>query len=145
MDNDYQVVLEEIRELIRHQDVVMFRFASVPKRLLLDGRFSERDGPLIKLVERASSTQERFRELKRLRPRFSLPDRLTVVAWPKFIETFVATGVWGEIEGRIAASRHSGAMHEAAAVLQQLRSLERAEVQHAIRGDGYRSYWERRG
>lgn len=145
MDNDFQVVLEEIRELIHHQDVVMFRFVSVPKRLLLDGRFSERDGPLIKLVERASSSQERFRELKRLRPRFTLPDRLTVVAWPKLIETFVAMGVWGEIEGRVAASGHRGAMHDAAVALQQLRSLERAELQNAIRGDGYRSYWERQG
>jgi hypothetical protein len=143
MDNDYQFALDELLRLIRDQEVMLIRFVIVPKRLLFDARFSELEGPVLKLVPRASSPQDRFRELRRLRPRFSLPERLTVIAWPKFVESLVTTGVWAEIEGRLGRSGFPGALQQAASILQELQSLERAERRNAIRGDGYRSYWDR--
>ncbi len=82
---------------IETADVVRIRFLLLDKRLLIDNRHNEFDGPLIKVVNRAGSSEESFRNLKRLRPRFPLPDKMTAIWWPKYVNTLYATGVWAAI------------------------------------------------
>ena len=75
MDNDYVLNLEEILHTIESAEVLRIRFLLLDKRLLIDNRSNEFEGPLVKIVPRASSSEESFRNLKRLRPRFPLPRR----------------------------------------------------------------------
>jgi hypothetical protein len=69
--------------------VLVVRFAIVEKRLLIDTRTNEREGPLIAVVPKAGSIEERFKALKKMRPRFSLPEKIMSFMWPRHMETFL--------------------------------------------------------
>jgi hypothetical protein len=143
MDNDYGLDLDEVKRVITTADVMMLRFVIVPQRLLLDARSNELDGPMLKVVPRVSGARERFRELRRLRPRFALPDRITAVAWPRRIASLESTGVWTTVSERLAASGFPDAARQAVDIIEELKRLELREMQNAIRGEGYHTYWER--
>lgn len=143
MDNDYAINLDEIMRTIDQADVVRIRFLLLDKRLLIDNRFNEFEGPLVKIVPRAGSSEESFRNLKRLRPRFPLPDRMTAIWWPKYIETLRTSGVWDSIVRRVAESGYQDSVDQCDRVLEELLELERTEVRNAIAGKGYQTIWQR--
>ena len=143
MDNDFDLDHGEIINTIRKAEVVTFRFVVVGERLLFDTRSSEIDPPLVKLVPRATSVQDRFRALKELRPRFKLPEKISAVWWPKSIESLVSHGVWDAIVERISSAGFSEAARDYSSVLDELRRSERKELHNALTGDGYQSLWER--
>ncbi len=143
MDNDYAINLDEIMRTIEQADVLRIRFLLLDKRLLIDNRFNEFEGPLIKIVPRAGSSEESFRNLKRLRPRFALPDRMTAIWWPKYINTLRTTGVWNCVVQRISESGYKDSIQQCEDVLQELLELERQEVKNAIAGKGYQTIWQR--
>ena len=143
MDNDYPLDLDEILQTIRSADVVTVRFVTVSRRLLFDSRHTEIDAPLVKLVAPAATAEERFRSLKRLRPRFRLPDKITAIWWPKYISTLVGCGIWDCLMARLAESGFPRAVEEGAEVLRELLEMERAEVRRAIVGEGYKALWQR--
>ena len=143
MDNDYAINIDEIMRTIDSADVLRIRFLLLDKRLLIDSRFNEFEGPLIKIVPRAGSSEESFRNLKRLRPRFPLPDRMTAIWWPKYINTLRTTGVWDCIVHRVAESGYNDSVQQCEAVLQELLELERQEVRNAISGKGFQTIWQR--
>jgi hypothetical protein len=143
MDNDYAINLDEIMRTIEQADVLRIRFLLLDKRLLIDNRFNEFEGPLIKIVPRAGSSEESFRNLKRLRPRFPLPDRMTAIWWPKYINTLRTSGVWDCVIRRVAESGYQDSIDQCETVLQELLELERTEVRNAIAGKGYQTIWQR--
>lgn len=143
MDNDFPLDYDEIIRTVRTAEVVTFRFVVVSQRLLIDNRSSEIDPPLVKLVPRATSVEERFRSLKQLRPRFRLPEKISAVWWPKFADTLVRHGVWDAIVQRIAQAGFAEAARECDGVLQELRGLERQELRNALIGEGYHPLWEK--
>lgn len=143
MDNDYFLDLNEIIETVRSVDVLTFRFVIVSQRLLVDARCTEVDPPLVKLVPPAASVEERFRSLKRLRPRFRLPEKITSIWWPRYVNSLVEAGIWGALVERLADKGFPEARQRCEQVLQELQELERSEVRSAIRGEGYRPLWQR--
>ena len=142
MDNDFFLDYDEIIKTVRSAEVVTFRFVIVNQRLLIDNRSSEIDPPLVKLVPRATSIEERFRSLKQLRPRFRLPEKISAIWWPKFVETLVQRGVWDAVVQRTVEAGFAEAAKEYEAVLAELRDLERQEIRNAIAGEGYQALWE---
>lgn len=143
MDNDFFLDYDEIIRTVQKADVITFRFVVVGQRLLIDNRSSEIDPPLVKLVPRATSIEERFRSLKKLRPRFKLPEKISAIWWPKYVDSLVQRGVWGAVVQRIEEAGFSEAARDAGGVLEELRELERLEVHNAIAGEGYQALWER--
>ncbi len=143
MDNDFHLDYDEIIKTVRTAEVITFRFVIVNQRLLVDNRFSEIDPPLVKLVPRATSVEERFRSLKQLRPRFRLPDKISAIWWPKFVESLVRRGIWDAIVQRIVEAGFSEAARECGGVLEELRALERQEIRNALVTEGYQSLWEK--
>ena len=143
MDNDYVLNLDDIMRTIDTADVVRIRFLLLDKRLLIDNRHNEFDGPLIKVVNRAGSSEESFRNLKRMRPRFALPDKMTAIWWPKYVNTLSTSGVWAAIVARISNSNFTDAIAQCDEVLRELRQLERQEVRNAISGEGFQTIWQR--
>jgi hypothetical protein len=123
--------------------VVRIRFLLLDKRLLIDNRHNEFDGPLIKVVNRAGSSEESFRNLKRLRPRFPLPDKMTAIWWPKYVNTLYSTGVWGAITRRVADTGFTESVRQCDEVLRELLGLERQEIRNAISGEGFQTIWQR--
>lgn len=141
MDNDFYLDYDEIIKTIRNADVITFRFVIVNQRLLIDNRSSEIDPPLVKVVPRAASVQERFRSLKQLRPRFRLPEKISAIWWPKFVDSLVEHGIWDAIVQRIVDAGFAQAASECDGVLEELRALERQEVRNAVTGEGYQALW----
>ena len=143
MDNDFFLDYDEIIRTVRGGDVITFRFVIINQRLLIDNRSSEIDPPLVKVVPRATSVEERFRSLKQLRPRFRLPDKISAIWWPKYVDSLVEHGVWDAIVQRIVDAGFSQAARECDGVLEELRTLERDEVRNAVAGQGYQALWEK--
>ncbi len=143
MDNDYVLNLDEILRTVDSAEVIRIRFGLLDKRLLIDNRFNELEGPLVKVVNRAGSSEESFRNLKRLRPRFPLPDRMTAIWWPKYVSTLSASGVWSAVVRRIADSGFTDAVRQCDDVLDELLTLERREIRNAITGEGFETVWPR--
>jgi hypothetical protein len=141
MDNEYRIDYSEIMKTLRNAEVVLFRLVTVPQRLLIDYRTSEVDGPLVKVVPRAKDAEDRFKSLKALRPRFRLPQKISAVWWPRYVERLVEDGVWDAITKRISEGGYPQIAEETAIVLEELRRLERDEHANAIGGDGYRTLW----
>jgi hypothetical protein len=141
MDNAYDLDYGAILKTVRTAEVVAFRFVTVPERLLIDNRFSESDAPMVKLVPRVTTAEERFKSLKILRPRFRLPSKISAIWWPRYINGFVESGVWDAIVARIAENGFADAARECDEILAELRRMERAEMFNAIAGEGYRTLW----
>ena len=136
--------LDEVKGVIDTAEVLVIRFAILEKRLLMDARHNEKEAPLLQLVSKASSVEERFRSLKQLRPDFTLPDKIMSFTWPRHVETFRVAGLWQRILDRLAASGHGGLEEQAEAVFQELVREETTEILTALRGgDNYQSLWQR--
>jgi hypothetical protein len=143
MDNDYVLNLDDILRTIETAEVVRIRFLLLEKRLLIDNRYNEFEGPLIRLVNRSGSSEESFRNLKRMRPRFALPDKMTAIWWPKYVATLTTSGVWQAIVARMASSGFNDAVTQCDDVLRELHTLERQEIRNAISGEGFQTIWQR--
>jgi hypothetical protein len=141
MDNEYQLDFDQILTTVRNAEVVAFRFVTVPMRLLIDNRTNEIDPPMVKLVPRVTSAEERFKSLKMLRPRFKLPNKISAIWWPRYIASLEETGVWDAIVSRVADAGFPDAAAECATILAELKRMEREEVANAIAGEGYRTLW----
>ncbi|HLG12254.1 MAG TPA: hypothetical protein VI876_10900 [Dehalococcoidia bacterium] len=143
MDNDYALNLDDILRTIETAEVVRIRFQLLDKRLVIDNRYNEVEGPLVKLVNRAGSSEETFRNLKRLRPRFPLPEKMTAIYWPKYVNTLCSTGVWSAIVDRVSRTGFTDCLQQCDDVLQELLQLERREIRNAISGEGFQTVWQR--
>ena len=143
MDNDFVIDFDAILDAIDNADVITIRFLIVPRRLLIDARHSEREGPLVKVVPRARSLEERFKSIKKLRPRFRLPDKISAVWWPKRVDGLVSAGIWERIVKRVSEAGFPHAAEECQRVLDDLVCEERAEIRNAVAGAGYQSLWQR--
>ena len=141
MDNEYRLDQEAILRTVRTADVVAFRFVTVPMRLLVDYRFTEKDAPMVKVVPKVDSAEERFKSLKMLRPRFKLPQKISAIWWPRHIATLRETGIWDAMVERIVEAGFPAMTARCDEVFNELRRMERMEVVNAIGGDGYRTLW----
>ncbi|MEE8346905.1 MAG: hypothetical protein V3S20_06130 [Dehalococcoidia bacterium] len=144
--DDYGLDLDEVARVIDSAEVLVVRFAILDRRLLVDSRTSDSEGPLIAIVPKANSVEDRFKELKKMRPRLPLPDKIMSFMWPRQMETFRASGLWDKIVGRMVSLGGEQMLGACKAVFDELEQEEKAEVIAAIRGaDTYQSLWERSG
>jgi hypothetical protein len=142
--DDYGLDIGEVTKVINDSDVLVVRFAIVNKRLLVDSRTNDQDGPHIAVVDRAGSIEERFKALKKMRPRFPLPDKIMSFMWPRHIETFRKSGLWDKIQERLVSLGGEPMLERCTKAFEDLAHEERIEVLTAIRGgEGYQSLWER--
>jgi hypothetical protein len=141
MDNGFGVDPAKVIETVREHDVITMRFVTVGRRLLLDFRTSELDGPLVRMVEPVKSARERFQELAKMRPRFRAPEKIVAIWWPRFVRSLDETGVRDAILTRVAESGHPDAVRAAERTLDEIVADERKYEQQAIVGDGFRTLW----
>ena len=145
MSSEYSGLdIEEMGRVIDEAGVLIIRFHVIPQRLLVDTRPSGDDEPLIRLVPPVSSPEERYRYLQKLRPGVPLPDQITVLLWPRYIEVMRDAGLWQRLEERLFELGGADLARRCGEVFEEVRSAERAEVVAAIiGGEGYESLWER--
>ena len=133
MDDDLGVDLSEVLNVVNTAEVFVVMFSLFERRLLVDARTSAGEAPLIRLVDRVRSSEERFRELHRIRPRLPSPERIVAFQWHRSVRTFVESGVWGAIESRMKSL--GAAENSVLAVLAELQWEERQEEIKAVRGE----------
>ena len=93
--------LDELIQAIKDEDVLIVRFQNFEERLLLDMRVGDDGEPLVKMVDPVSSPEERYKELREIRPEVALPERIMVVPWPRSYSELVRFGLWDHITDRI--------------------------------------------
>ena len=142
MDTDNPIDLRAVFEVIDSAEVITFRFVTIPHRLLFDTRHNEMEGPLLALVPRAASLEERVKAIRQMRPRFRIPEKISAVWWPKYVHSLEDCGAWERILKRIGACGYPQIADRAGDVLRQMYRRERAEMYNAITGAGYYSLWE---
>lgn len=130
-------------ELVEAAEVLAVGFRLFPQRLIFDTRYTEQGPPFLKVVQRVNSVEERLQELAKIRPNFPTPERFYFTVWPHSIESFRETGAWDRILDRCQASGHTSIMKDCDLAWNVLLGLERQEVQQAIRGEGFRTIWEK--
>jgi hypothetical protein len=133
VNDDLGVDLSEVLAVINTADVFVVWFALFERRLLVDTRNTPNDPPLIRVVDRVRSSDERFRELMRLRPRFPAPERIVAFPWPRTVRTMIESGVWQSIQDRL--SSQGVAENTLLAVMHELQWEERNEEIKAVKGE----------
>ena len=140
VEPDFGVDVSEVLSVISTAEVFVVMFPLFERRLLVDTRTAGSDGPLIRVVDRVRNAEERFRDLRRLRPRFPAPERIVAFQWPRSVRMLFSTGVWPAIEDRLRSL--GGAETTCQAVLAQLLAEERGEEMKAAAGaEPYRTLW----
>lgn len=144
MSDEFGVDLDKIVEVIDVAEVLVVRFHIIEKRLLVDFRTKPGIRPLIQLVPKAESVEDRFRSIKRLRPEFGFPEKVMSFPWPRSIGVLEASGVWSHLETRLKAAGDDDTARDVRRTLDQLRLEERKEVTGAILGaQHYQTLWQR--
>jgi len=142
MNGDFRMDMDEILRNIRSAEIVCVYFPLLRKTLVVDTRTDVEDPPVVRLLPMANSIEERFRALRKLRPRFPQPDKVAIIPWPKYVDSLVRLGIWDKLVQRCAATGHAGSVKACKAALEELRALERAELVAVITGDQYHTIWQ---
>lgn len=145
MDSHFRIDVSEIQRSIDSGEVIALYFPLLRKTLLMDTRTNAVDGPMIRVVPMASSPQERFKELVRMRPRFSKPESITLIQWPKYVSSLVRLDVWEQIVRRFIDLGPPEIVRQCEKCLNELKSFEKEELRRAITGENYESIWEASG
>jgi hypothetical protein len=142
VSTEYGIDLDEIRRVIDAAEVLVVRFSITDRRLLVDARTNQTDGPLIRVVPPVASGEERFKALRAMRPTFPAPERIMTFQWPRHARSLVESGLWDYLARRIVAI--GAAADDCNAAIRELIATERQVEVAAIRGDeSFKTLWER--
>ena len=144
MDGDFRIDLDDLLKNVNTAEVISIYFPVLRKTILVDTRFTAEDPPMVRIVPMASSLEERQRSLRRLRPQFPRPRSITVVPWPKYVDSLVELGVWSKVLERFAYSGHKEAVQACNNVLKEVHKLEKDELGAVISGENYHTVWARK-
>jgi hypothetical protein len=133
VEDSLGVDLSEVLGVVNTAEVFIVMFQIFERRLLVDTRTGNGEVPLIRVVDRVRSSDERFRELLRIRPKLPAPERIVAFQWPRSVRTFVDSGVWEAIQQRVCSL--GAAETTCIAVLADLQAEERSEQLKAVRGE----------
>lgn len=142
MKAEFGIDLDEVRRVIDAADVLVVRFSVTDRRLLVDNRTNENEGPMIRVVPPVATGEERFKSLKMLRPRFRTPERILTFQWPRHARALRDAGIWDHIARRMVAAGWSDTARQCDDAFAQLLREERDVEVAAIRGgDGFKTLW----
>lgn len=145
MDSDFRIDIAEVQRAIDVGEITALYFPLLRKTLLMDTRTTAVDGPMIKVVPMASSAEERFRELIRLRPRLPTPESINIIPWPKYTASLVRLDVWDHIVRRFLEIGPREIVRQCEECLEEIQHVEREEIRHAITGEKYETLWDAAG
>lgn len=137
--------MSEVNRNLDVADVIALYVPLLRKTLLMDLRINDVDGPMIRVVPMANTPEERFQSLHKMRPRFGRPDSITIVPWPKYIQSLADVGIWDHIVRRYADLGSPRSVRDCDRAFAELAKLEREELRRAITGENYETIWGQPG
>ena len=144
MDTEFPVNVSQVTRVVDEAEVFVIGFMLFSERLLVDARATPDEGPLVGVVPGVGSADERYETLRQMRPNFALPEKLIFFVWPRSVLALDRLSVWGRILSRLEAMG-AGAREDCENAFHELQRLERAQVTASLRGEGFRTIWERAG
>ena len=141
MDSDFAFDIDDIIKNIDTAEVMSIFFPTFRKAVVIDTRTKSTDGPMIRIMAMVASPQERLRSIRRLRPGFPRVHNLTVVPWPRYVDSLVRLGLWDRIIQRFQGTGDVDAVAACEKVLGELRQLEKEELAAVVKGQNYRTIW----
>ena len=145
MDSDFVFDLDEMMNSINTAEVMSIFFPTFRKSVVIDTRTSSDGRPMMKIMPMVASPQERLRSIRRLRPGFPRVHNLTVVPWPRYVDSLVTLGLWDRIVRRFREHNDDEMVRRCEDVLSELKHLEKEEMASVIRGENYQTIWSVRG
>ena len=141
MSGEFEMDPQEVIESVESAEVLSLSFITLRKALVIDTRRSGSEGPLVRIMEIVGSPQERIKSIRRLRAGFPRVRSLTVIPWPRYVDSLVALGIWERILGRVAESGDQAAVTACEEALAELTRLEKAEMAAVVKGESYHTIW----
>ena len=141
MDDDLTYDLDEMMKNLDTAEVMSLFFPSFRKAVVIDTRYNDNDGPMVRIMPMAASPQERLRSIRRLRPGFPRLQSLTLIPWPRYVDSLITLGIWDRIVNRFIISGHKEVADSCYAILEELRNLEKSELASVVRGENYHTIW----
>jgi hypothetical protein len=145
LDSDYRIDVGEVNRNLDVADVIALYFPLLRKTLLMDLRTNDVDGPMIRVVPMANTPEERFQSLLKMRPRFHRPESITIIPWPKYVQSLRELGIWDHIVRRYADTGSPKVVRDCDKCFAELVELQANEVRRAITGDNYETIWGQPG
>ncbi len=144
MDDDFVLDIDEIMKNIDAAEIMSVFFPTFRKAVVIDTRSIPTDGPMIRLMPMAASPQERLRSIRRLRPGFPRVHSITLIPWPRYVDSLVSLGLWDKIVQRFRDAGQPEAVETCERILSELRRLEKDEFAAVVRGENYHTIWSAR-
>lgn len=141
MADEFELDLDEVIKRIDSAEAMSVFFPKFRKAVVIDTRFNEHDEPMVRIMPMAASPQERLRSIRRLRINFPRLHNLTVIPWPRYVDSLESYGVWDRIVQRFRDSGHEETVATCNAVLQELKRLEKAELASVVMGENFHTIW----
>jgi hypothetical protein len=137
---DYEA---RLRATLETADVMSILFTRVAHSLIVDFRRQDDAGPAIMTDPIVASPHDRFLSFGRLRPRFPLPDQLTLAFWMYSVREFQEDGMLGLLRNRCFASDGKWLVDELDDSYRFFLDLERQYLRNMVRGVGMKTLWQR--
>ena len=144
MDDDFALDIDEITKNIDAAEIMSVFFPTFRKAVVIDTRSISTEGPMIRLMPMAASPQERLRSIRRLRPGFPRVHSLTLIPWPRYVDSLVSLGIWDRIVKRFRDAGQAEAVETCDRLLSELKQLEKEEFAAVVRGENYHTIWSAR-
>ena len=145
MDQEFRIDLAEVRKSVMRAEVITIHFLYFRETLLLDARTSSSEGVFMRIRPAVGTVEERVKDIRSLRPRFGRPESITYIPWPKYTASLRESGIWEILVDRMVAAGGQKAEAEMERLYRRLRVDEWNEYRRAIKGEGYKTVWQRRG
>jgi len=139
LDNVFRWNARSVLRNMREAQVISLYLPYLGRALIIDLRCDDAEGPLITTDELVSGPQERVERLRSLRPRFDLPNNITLAPWLGPVRSLESSGALAGVAERLKALGQAQAQAELETAYQQLLALERSEALALIRGDAQRT------
>ena len=144
MDGDLEQDLHEVMKKIDDAEVVSLFFPTLRKAVVIDTRSNEIDGPMIRIMPMVASPQERVRSITKLRSEFPRVKNLTLIPWPRYVDSLANLGLWDRVVKRLKDTGYEEAVSTCQEVLEELRRLEKVELASVVRGKNFHTIWSAR-
>lgn len=143
LDSEPDLDIDRVVQNIDEADIVTIYFPLLGKTLILDTRRNEHTGPLIALVPIATDGVDRYQSFRKLRPSFPRPESISMIPWPRRIDSLTGLGIWSHVVDRVKhlTPDYRSFIETADSCLHELRELEMIELLRAVSGEQYQTLW----
>ncbi len=141
MDEDFDNDIDTVKSKISNAEVLSLFFPMLRNSLIIDYRCDETNKPFVRLMPMAASPQERLRSIRRLRPGLPRLQSLTLIPWPRYIDSLIDQGIWDLLTKKFEDFGQHDSVAQIEKIFLELKHLEELEYAAVIKGENFHTLW----